>query len=342
MDCAPPSQLRRQRLRTTWSGCDSLAESPSAVLLLCLAMLPLAAAAVVRDVWGTNRSAPLYASSGGGGNVTQQSLSKTPLNTTGIPVADAANPLATPASRTAAIISGGLIECTFEGEVIEDHFEHAQSFTYGLCRLSDAHRRGEHHAHHLPAVHLVGTGYLGPHDRPFEEGEVLTLRVLHAAAGRAASASPTDSPPRRALDILLANEQRNRMTLDDAQADNTEDSEGGEVRPAWELEGIGAIVQRTLSRRHTAMSRRRLAHGATRCMPQNRCIGPRKLLTVGMIYTGERFCHGGSFAGTPQTAEGIRLTNFAPLGPAPPRSTWSPEPHQGEWYDMLSTRFDQM
>lgn len=326
MDGASPSRLRRRRLRTTWSGCESLAVSPSAALLLCLAMLPLAAAAGVRD-WGTNRSAHLFASSGGGINVTQ-SLSKTPSSTTSMPVADATNPLATPASRTAAIISGELIECTFEGEVIEDHSEHSQSFTYGLCRLSDAHRRGEHHAHHLPAVHLVGAGSLGPHDRPFEEGEVLTLRVLRAAAGRAASASPTNSPPRRALD--------------DAQADNTEDAEGGEVRPSWELEGIGAIVQRTLSRRHTATSRRRLAHGATRCMPQNRCVGPRKLLTVGMIYTGERFCHGGSFAGTPQTAEGIQLTNFAPLGPAPPRSTWSPEPHQGEWYDMLSTRFDQM
>jgi hypothetical protein len=265
--------------------------------------------------------------------------SKIPSKTTGImALADSANPLATPASRTAAIISKGLVECTFEGQVIEDQTEHAQFFTYGLCRLSDAHRRGEHHAHHLPAVHLVGGGSLGPHDRPFEEGEVLTLRVLHAA-GRAASL--TNSPSRRVLESSLANEQRNGARLHDAQADNTEDDEDGELRPAWELEGIGAIVQRILSRRHTVTSRRRLAHGATRCGQHNRCVGPRKLLTVGMMYTGERFCHGSSFAGAPQTAEGIRLSNFAPLGPTPPPSEWSPEPNFG-WYDALSTRFDLM
>mgnify|MGYP001160815119 CR=1 FL=1 len=251
--------------------------------------------------------------------------STTPGGDAANPVTDAANPLATPASRTAAIISSGTVECTFEGRVIEDHFEHAQSFTYGLCRLAAAHRHGEHHARHLPAVHLVGAASRGPHDSPFEDGEELTLHVLPAAAVRAPSLRNSSS--RRALVSSLDY----GVTLEDAQAVSVE------VRPSWELAGIGATVEQVVSRRHTAASRRRLSHGATRCGHHNKCVGPRKLLTVGMAYTGENFCS----SSHEQTAAAIWDWNFAPLGPAPPRSSWTPEPDFG-YYDALSTRFDQM
>ena len=225
-----------------------------------------------------------------------------PLSTT-----EAANLLATPASRTAAIISSGVVECTFEGEAIEDHFDQGHSFTYSLCRLSDSHRRGEYHARHLPAVHLVGPGSLGPHESPFEVGEELTLRLLPAAPVHA-------------------------------------DEHSIDMVPSWELEGIGATVDTVVSRRHTTASLRRLSHGAQgRCGNHNRCVGPRKLLTIGMAYTGESFC-----TSSPRytslynaTAADLWNWNFAPLGPAPPRASWSPQPDFG-WYDALSTRFHQM
>lgn len=269
-----------------------------------------------------------------------QPQSKTP----GMPVTDAANPTATPASRTAAIISSGIIECIFEGRVIEDHVEHAQSFTYGLCRLSETHRKGEHHARHLPAVHLVGADSLGPHDRPFEDGEELTLRVLPVAAAQ--SASLRNSSSRRVLLSPLVDEELNEAMPDDVRADDAQADGDVEARPSWELEGIGATVKGVLGRRHTAASRRRLSHGATECRNSNKCVGPRKLLTVAMSYTGESFCTTDpSRWGYDQTAEALWNSNFAPLGPAPPQSEWSPRPAplqsewNGAWYDALSTRF---
>ena len=59
----------RRRLRVTWSGSESLVGNPSNAILLCLIMVPLAGAAIVKDVWGANRSELLFASSGGGTHV---------------------------------------------------------------------------------------------------------------------------------------------------------------------------------------------------------------------------------------------------------------------------------